>query len=95
MTEQELTERVIAIITTAQKLPPGTVRADSTFEELGIDSLDGIQLLFAFEEEFHLTIPEQIAQQMKSVRQIVEGLRQELDKLEIQHPKSKVQDSTL
>ena len=69
-----LEEKVIEIITRAQKLEPGRVTLDSTFEELGIDSLDGINLLFAFEEEFNLNIPEHVAQQMKSVRQVVEGL---------------------
>lgn len=79
MTDQELTERVISIISTQQKLPAGTVRADSTFAELGIDSLDGIQLLFAFEEEFDLSIPDQVAQQMRSVKQTVEALRPVLE----------------
>ena len=69
-----LEEKVIEVITRAQKLEPGRVTLDYTFEELGIDSLDGINLLFAFEEEFNLNIPEHVAQQMKSVRQVVEGL---------------------
>lgn len=80
MTDQELTGRVVALITTLQKLSPGRVTADSSFEELGIDSLDGINLLFAFEEEFDITIPEHLAQQMKNVRQVVAGLRQVLEK---------------
>lgn len=79
MTEQELTDRVISIVATQQKLPQGAVRADSTFEELGIDSLDGIQLVFAFEEEFSISIPDQAAQQMKSVRQTVEALQTVLE----------------
>ena len=75
-----LEEKVIEIITRVQKLEPGRVTLDSTFEELGIDSLDGINLLFAFEEEFKLNIPEHVAQQMKSVRQVAEGLRTVLAK---------------
>jgi acyl carrier protein len=70
-----LEDKVIAIITRVQKLEPGRVTAESTFEELGIDSLDGVNLLFAFEEEFNLNIPEHVAREMKSVRQVVEGLR--------------------
>ena len=70
-----LEEKVIEMITRLQKLEPSRVSLDSSFEELGIDSLDGVNLLFAFEEEFNLNIPEHVAQQMKSVRQVVEGLR--------------------
>ena len=75
-----LEDKVIEIITRQQKLEPGRVTLDSTFEELGIDSLDGVNLLFAFEEEFALSIPEHVAQQMKSVRQVAEGLRSLLAK---------------
>jgi acyl carrier protein len=70
-----LEDKVIEIITRVQKLEPGRVTIDSTFEELGIDSLDGVNLLFAFEEEFNLNIPEHVALQMKSVRQVTEGLQ--------------------
>ena len=34
-----------------------------------------MDLLFSFEESFQLTIPDDVAQQMKSVRQVVEALR--------------------
>ncbi len=80
MSGDVLTERVIRIITEQQKLASGAVTADSTFEQLGIDSLDGITLLFAFEEEFDITIPEHVAQRMKSVAQAVAGLRDVLAK---------------
>ena len=78
ISEAELTARVVSIITTQQKLPAGRVTPESTFEELGIDSLDGVSLLFVFEEEFDITIPEHVAQQMKDVRQVVAGLQQVL-----------------
>jgi acyl carrier protein len=80
MNNEQLTDRVVRIITEQQKLPPGKVTPDSTFQELGIDSLDGVQLLFAFEEEFDITIPEHVAQNMKTVGQVVEGLEKVLSK---------------
>jgi hypothetical protein len=42
----DILQRVIKVVAEAQKLPIEKVTADSTFEELAIDSLDGIQLLF-------------------------------------------------
>jgi len=91
LSDDELTERVVSIISSQQKLPPGRVTADSTFEELGIDSLDGVNLLFAFEEAFDITIPEHVAQKMKDVRQVVAGLRQVLEtRPKVQSPKSNV-----
>jgi acyl carrier protein len=68
--EQKVTE----IIEREQHLEPGTVKPTSTFAELGIDSLDGVNILFALEEEFKIDIPDAIAQNMKSVAQVVDGL---------------------
>lgn len=72
-------EKVIEIITREQHLAPGVVKPDSTFAELGIDSLDGVNILFALEEEFKIDIPDSVAQNMKSVRQVVESLTRVLE----------------
>jgi acyl carrier protein len=56
------------------------VSRDSTFEELGIDSLDGIDLVFTFEDEFNVSIPDHVVQKMRSVGQAIEALREVLDK---------------
>lgn len=74
MSHAELTERVRGIIATAQHLPQEKVTADSTFEELGIDSLDGINILFAVESEFNINIPDDAAQNIRSVRDVVDGI---------------------
>lgn len=67
-------DKVVEIIAREQHLEPGTVTIDSTFAELGIDSLDGVNILFALEEEFKIDIPDSVAQNMKSVRQVVDSL---------------------
>ncbi|MBZ5552252.1 MAG: acyl carrier protein [Acidobacteriia bacterium] len=67
-------ERVINVITREQHLDAGKCTMDSTFQELGIDSLDGVNIMFALEEEFNISIPDSIARQMKGVRQVVDDL---------------------
>lgn len=67
-------EKVIEIIEREQHLEPGTVKPTSTFAELGIDSLDGVNILFAVEEEFKVEVPDAIAQNMRSVTQVVDSL---------------------
>jgi acyl carrier protein len=71
-----LEERVVAIITKQKRLQPGQVTIDSTFADLSIDSLDGMELVFEFEEAFDLTISDAIAREMQTVRQAVDTLRQ-------------------
>ncbi len=70
----ELIARVTGVIAKTQHLPPETVTIDSTFEELKIDSLDGINILFALESEFDIDIPDDAARQIKSIRGMVEGV---------------------
>jgi acyl carrier protein len=74
-TPEDLEQRVINVIASTQHIPPGTISIDSTFEELKIDSLDGINILFAVENEFNINIPDDAAQTIKTVRQMVDGIR--------------------
>jgi acyl carrier protein len=70
----ELTQRVLKTIASAQRMPVEKVKIDSTFEELGIDSMDGVNILFALENEFNITIPDEAAKQIRSIREMVEGV---------------------
>ncbi len=73
MTE-DLVARVTGVIAKSQHIPPESVTIDSTFEDLKIDSPDGINILFALEGEFDVDIPDDAAKQIRSVRQAVEGI---------------------
>jgi acyl carrier protein len=79
MSNEELTERVRGIIAAAQHVPVEKIAADSTFEELGIDSLDGINILFAVESEFNINIPDDAAQKIRSVRDVIDGIAKLLE----------------
>jgi acyl carrier protein len=71
----ELGEKVIRVIAETQRLPAASISLDSTFDELKIDSLDGINIVFALENEFDVNIPDEGVQNMRSVRETVDGLR--------------------
>jgi len=70
-----LERRVIEIIAEKQGKSPAAIGIDSTFEELGFDSLDGINILFALEDSFSISIPDGVAQEITSIRMAVEKLR--------------------
>jgi acyl carrier protein len=73
-----LTQDVIAIIAREQHIPAERIRPDSSFEELKIDSLDGVNLVFAFEEHYNLTIPDETARTLTGVDQVITLLRRQL-----------------
>jgi acyl carrier protein len=72
--DSNLAQRVIEIIAKTQHLDAARITLDSSYEELGIDSLDGVNILFAVENEFDIQIPDEAAKEIRGVRQTVEGV---------------------
>ena len=56
------------------------VAIESTFiDDLGADSLDIVELIMAFEEEFNIEIPDEAAEKIKSVQDVVTYIDQNKD----------------
>lgn len=68
-------ERVIKAIVGSQHLPPEMVTPETTFEELGMSSLDALALIADLEEEFDVSIPNEQALALRDVRQAVACVR--------------------
>jgi acyl carrier protein len=75
MQSDELTQRVLRIIAETQRKDPAQVTIDSSFEELGIDSMDAVNIVFALENEFNINVPDEEMKNIRSVRDIVEGVQ--------------------
>lgn len=71
----DFSTQVIRVIAQTQRIPADSITLDSTFEELKIDSLDGINIVFALENEFGISIPDEGVQNLRSVRETVDGVR--------------------
>ncbi len=50
----------------------------SFIDDLGADSLDQVELIMAFEDEFDVEIPDEDAEKMKSVKDAIEYLDSKL-----------------
>jgi acyl carrier protein len=70
----QVLERVQSAIAKNSRIPLASVTVDSTFETLGMDSLDRVNLLFALEEEFGISIPDEGMKQNMSVREVADGI---------------------
>lgn len=71
MAEGNVAEKVKQIFAEYKKIDVAEVDRNATFEELGFDSLDGLNIVFELEEAFDITIPDDKAQEMKSVDQVI------------------------
>ena len=70
-----LADTVICALAEVKHVAPERISIDSTFAELGVDSLDAITLLFELESRLEVVIPDEAAKSARSVRDVVEGLR--------------------
>ena len=71
----DITEKVLDLIASTKRMPREQVSATSTFAELGLDSLDAINLIFEIESTFNISVPDAVANSVTSVPQVVEELR--------------------
>ena len=55
-------------------LDPGAIDLDSPLTELGQDSLDVVELFMELEEEFEANIPDAVAENIRTVRELIEWL---------------------
>ena len=80
MTDVELEAKVRKIIADRLQVDEASVTTQASYvEDLGADSLDLVELVMAFEEEFKLEIPDQDAENMKTVGASVDYLKKKLD----------------
>ncbi len=71
----DVAERVLQAIATVKKLPRERVHAGQSLEELGVDSLDAVTLMFELEETLHISIPDEKVRSLRTVQEIIDGIR--------------------
>ena len=67
-------ERVLKIIANTRRIPLESVRPDSSFEELGVDSLDRLNILFDLESEFDIEIDDEEAKKVQNIPAMIAGI---------------------
>lgn len=75
---ESLHSDVIAAIAKAVPMDPEIISMESTFEQLGIDSLDVVNIVFRLEDTFRIKIPDEFSltslEDVRGVTQAVESL---------------------
>jgi acyl carrier protein len=75
--EKSIEQRVKAIITEQLGVNPDQVTPDAKFiEDLGADSLDTVELVMALEEEFGQEIPDEEAEKLQSVGDVIKYIEE-------------------
>ncbi|XP_020703046.1 acyl carrier protein 2, mitochondrial [Dendrobium catenatum] len=71
--KSEVTDRVITVVKNFQKVDPSKVTPKANFQtDLGLDSLDTVEVVMALEEEFGFEIPDNEADKISSINDAVD-----------------------
>ena len=72
----EVLNKVVEIVCNQLSVNKDDVTSDSSFvEDLGADSLDTVELVMAFEEEFGLEIPDDEAENITTIKSAVDWIQ--------------------
>jgi len=77
VTRDEIEQKLIAIVRQEKNLPEDLLKPETPLADAGIDSLDSLTILFAIEEQFHISIPDDRARALHTfgdMIQVVEDL---------------------
>lgn len=71
--KSEVTDRVLNVVKNFQKVDPSKVTPEAHFQnDLGLDSLDTVEIVMALEEEFRFEIPDNEADKISSINMAVD-----------------------
>jgi acyl carrier protein len=81
MADKSASDRVKEIIVEQLGVNPDQVTPEAKFiEDLGADSLDTVELVMAFEEEFGAEIPDEDAEKLQTVGDVIKYIEDRGDK---------------
>ena len=79
MTEAEVETKVIEIVAEQMGVDKGEVSRDTSFaNDLNADSLDTVELVMEFEDEFEISIPDEDAEKIQTVGDAVTYITKKL-----------------
>lgn len=70
-------EKVIKILAEFKDIDPATITDETTFKELEFDSLDMVEVLMSFEDEFNMTL--EMSEELKTIGDVVTLLESKME----------------
>ena len=68
----DIYEKVVAIVAEQLGISTDDITAETTLEDLNADSLDVVEVIMELESEFHMEIPDEDAEKIKTVGALAE-----------------------
>ena len=74
--KEDTIQKVISIISEKLNIPKGNIQVETSFKDLGADSLDIVEIIMAFEENFGVEIRDEDAEKIKTINDAIELIHQ-------------------
>jgi len=72
-------DRIVKVVSEELAISEDEITEDASFiDDLGADSLDGVELIMALEEEFDIEIPDEDAEEIATVSDAVDYIEENL-----------------
>ena len=71
---QHVFEKIKELIATKKGVTPESIIITQSLEDLGLDSLDSVELISDLEDHFNVNIPNQEVLQIKTIQEAVDSL---------------------
>lgn len=79
MTEAEIQEKVVAIVAEQMSVDKDEISRDTNFvNDLNADSLDTVELVMEFEDEFETSIPDEDAEKIQTAGQAIDFIKSQI-----------------
>jgi acyl carrier protein len=76
MKREEIERRLLDIVNNEKDIPGHKLAPETPLADAGIDSLDALSILFAIEEQFHISIPDDRARAIKTFADMADVVEQ-------------------
>jgi acyl carrier protein len=80
-TTQEIEDKVFSIVSEQMGVDKAEISRETSFvNDLNADSLDTVELVMEFEDEFEMSIPDEEAEKIKTVGQAIDYIMEHVNK---------------
>jgi acyl carrier protein len=73
--EDPVVQAVLAAVAEVKHVSPDEIDIEASLADLGLDSLDTVTMLFELETRLGIEIPDEAAKSVRTVRDVVDGVR--------------------
>ena len=76
MTRDDIARKLVEIVRKEKQVPDDKLTPETALADAGIDSLDSLTILFAIEEDFHISIPDDKARAIKTFGDMIDVVQE-------------------